>query len=243
MYHVATQLYSKAGKFREMSGKWGHLHSSAPFVFIRIEIFSRNSSIRLLHWLEISNWIIHNVSMALFFKYLSNQFLFLLSNGQIPSSAFYWTNVLLKFILYTNASPIVSVVARFKDGHQWSLSSDIHILVQSLPHWPKVICVTMTEVMGFRFWSQTMKGTIVSISDYLIPHMGKPDATSWGCSAALGEVCMDRNWGLRPTAMGVNLDTDPPDPADILTDVSQEALSQNQPPKQLPNSWSTEVVR
>ena len=108
------QLYSKAGKFREMSGKWGCLQSSCPFVFVRIEIFPRNSSIRLPHWLQISHWVIHNVSMVFFFKYLSNQFLFLLCNGQVLSSSFYCTNVLLKVILHTNASPVLSGEARFK---------------------------------------------------------------------------------------------------------------------------------
>ena len=88
-----------------------------------------------------------------------------------------------------------------------------------------------------------MKGILVSILDYLIPHLGKPAATSWGCSAALGEVYTERNWGLQPAATWVNLDMDPLTPADILTDILQEAVSQNQPPKRLPNSWSTEAVR
>lgn len=107
------------------------------------KIFLEVPTIRLSYWLEMSHWISHKVSMILFFKYLSTQLLFLFSNYNNPSSTFYWINILLKgpylkSIHYINASPIFSVVAILKDGHQLSLPPGIHTLCSPshiVPEW------------------------------------------------------------------------------------------------------------
>lgn len=113
----------------EKPEKWEHVHSS--IFLLGQKNFPRSS-------LHQTSFLIRNelLTQPQSFNDFSLSFFWL--QYPLPSSAFYWFNILLKgphlkSIFYIDASPVFNVVAVLKDGHQWLTHLVTHSLC-SLSH-------------------------------------------------------------------------------------------------------------